>query len=342
MEFSSLLIHWYLRNKRDLPWRQTLDPYLIWLSEIILQQTRVAQGLPYYFSFVEAFPTVGDLAFADEQQVLRLWQGLGYYSRARNLHHTAKFVANDLNGKFPSDYDGLLKLKGVGDYTAAAIASFAFGEKTPVVDGNVFRVLSRIFAVETDITSSSARNEFKSLALSLMEGCDPAIFNQAIMEFGAIQCVPKSPDCSKCTMNSGCEAFLTRRVDKFPVKSAKAKPRTRHLNYLVVEDSQAKTMIRKREGKGIWENLYEFPVLETDAEATYDEVLAHAGFLFPNGVCEPLPIYDTVHKLSHQHLHVKFTNVRIGESLNEAYEISSLDEFPFPAVLFKFIEKHWK
>src|SRR5690606_26841183 len=195
--FSKLLIDWYLQNRRELPWRETTDPYRIWSSEIILQQTRVAQGLPYYFSFVQAFPTVVDLASADEQQVLKLWQGLGYYSRARNLHATAREIARK-NGQFPSTYKELLKLKGIGSYTAAAIASFAFGEAVPAVDGNVFRVLSRIFGVDTDIASSAAKTVFMELAASLMPKDDPAIFNQALMEFGALQCVPKNPDCVRC------------------------------------------------------------------------------------------------------------------------------------------------
>jgi len=194
MNFSKSLIQWYLQNKRDLPWRNTIDPYFIWLSEIMLQQTRVAQGLPYFLRFTEAFPTVFDLAKADEEQVLKLWQGLGYYSRARNLHKTAQQVAFEFNGKFPANYAELLKLKGIGEYTAAAIASFAYNESVPVVDGNVYRVLSRYFEVETDIASSGAKKEFTQLAAELLPAGEANLFNQAIMEFGALQCVPKNPD----------------------------------------------------------------------------------------------------------------------------------------------------
>src|SRR6478736_6120726 len=204
MEFYNILIQWYLQNKRDLPWRKTDNPYLIWLSEIMLQQTRVAQGTPYFLSFTTAFPTVFDLANADEEQVLKLWQGLGYYSRARNLHKTAQYVANELSGKFPDNYIDLLKLKGVGEYTAAAIASFSYNEPVPVVDGNVLRVLSRYFEVETDIAAASAKKEFSALAFELMPKDNPAIFNQAIMEFGALQCVPKSPNCGICVFNTSC------------------------------------------------------------------------------------------------------------------------------------------
>ena len=200
MNFHNTLISWYLQNKRDLPWRNTADPYPIWLSEIILQQTRVAQGTPYFLSFTTSFPTIFDLANATEEQVLKLWQGLGYYSRARNLHYTAKYVAFELSGEFPTTYNELLKLKGVGEYTAAAIASFCYNEAVPVVDGNVFRVLARYFDIETDIALASAKKEFAALAFELMtkdtQGkVNPAVFNQAMMEFGALQCVPQSPNC---------------------------------------------------------------------------------------------------------------------------------------------------
>ena len=211
MKFSNSLIQWYLQNKRDLPWRNSTNPYHIWLSEIMLQQTRVAQGLPFFLRFTEAFPTVFDLANADEEQVLKLWQGLGYYSRARNLHKTAQFIALELNGIFPATYNDLLKLKGVGEYTAAAIASFVYNENVPVVDGNVFRVLSRYFDVETDIASTGAKKEFTQLASELLPKGKANVFNQAIMEFGALQCVPKNPDCSNCVLNDSCIALQKKK-----------------------------------------------------------------------------------------------------------------------------------
>lgn len=223
MIFYKTLIKWYLQNKRDLPWRKTIDPYPIWLSEIMLQQTRVAQGTPYFLSFTTNFPTVFDLANANEEQVLKLWQGLGYYSRARNLHKTAQTVANEMGGIFPNNYKDLLKLKGVGEYTAAAIASFSYNECVPVVDGNVFRVLSRYFDIKTDIAQASAKKEFSSLAFELMPKDNPAQFNQAIMEFGALQCVPKSPNCSICVFNDSCLALQKGIVDQLPVKSKKLK-----------------------------------------------------------------------------------------------------------------------
>ena len=270
MKFSKVLIRWYLENKRDLPWRKTDNPYLIWLSEIMLQQTRVAQGTPYFLSFTTNFPTVFDLANANEEQILKLWQGLGYYSRARNLHKTAQFVAKELSGKFPDNYNDLLKLKGVGEYTAAAIASFSFNEVVPVVDGNVFRVLSRYFDVETDIASASAKKEFAALAFELIPKDNPALFNQAIMEFGALQCVPKSPNCSVCIFNSSCAALQKKKVDKLPVKSKKLKVRNRFFNYLVASDENENTIIQKRTAKGIWHNLYEFPLIETEKVEDFD------------------------------------------------------------------------
>ena len=223
MHFTNLLIQWYLQNKRDLPWRKTTNPYPIWLSEIMLQQTRVAQGLPYFLSFTEAFPTVRDLADAEEEQVLKLWQGLGYYSRARNLHATAKQVAYEMGGVFPGTYKELLTLKGVGEYTAAAIASIAYGEPVPVVDGNVFRVLSRYFDVETDIASPAAKKEFKELAAALLPKEQASLFNQAMMEFGALQCVPRNPDCGSCVFNDSCAALQKKKVDSLPVKLKKTK-----------------------------------------------------------------------------------------------------------------------
>lgn len=343
MNFSKLLIKWYLQNKRDLPWRQTQDPYLIWLSEIMLQQTRVAQGLPYYEAFVNSFPTVFDLAKASEEQVLKLWQGLGYYSRARNLHFTAKYVANELNGKFPTNYKELLELKGVGDYTAAAIASFSFSEVVPVVDGNVFRVLSRVFEVETDISNSSAKKEFQELALQLIDTDNPALFNQAIMEFGALQCVPKSPKCEVCIFNSKCLALKNNKVGSLPVKTKKIKVTNRFLNYLVFEDEKQHTQIQKRSAKGIWHNLYEFPLIETEYNVDLEELIGLVSEQnteeYEINSVESLNAVPVNHKLSHQNLSIQFWNVKINGLLNSGLPISEVKKFPFPIVIYNFIEK---
>ena len=342
MDFTNSLTQWYLQNKRDLPWRKTVDPYKIWLSEIMLQQTRVAQGTPYFMSFVSAFPTVFDLANANEEQVLKLWQGLGYYSRARNLHKTAQYVANELSGIFPDNYNDLLKLKGVGEYTAAAIASFSYDEAVPVVDGNVFRVLSRYFDVETDIALASAKKEFAALAFELMPKDNPAIFNQAIMEFGALQCVPKSPNCGVCIFNTSCAALQKKKVDQLPVKSKKLKVRNRFFNYLVVSDDNQNTIIQKRTAKGIWHNLYEFPLIETDAPEDFDFISANIQdeFFKNNSVTriEDCNEKSIIHKLSHQHLHIKFWKIKVDGTIENGVDAETLKTFPFPIVIFNFIE----
>ncbi|MEZ7499023.1 A/G-specific adenine glycosylase [Flavobacterium sp. Arc3] len=346
MKFSNLLIKWYLHNKRDLPWRKTSDPYRIWLSEIMLQQTRVAQGTPYFLSFVEAFPTVFDLAKTDEEQVLKLWQGLGYYSRARNLHKTAQYIAAELDGVFPDNYSELLGLKGVGEYTAAAIASFSYGEPVAVVDGNVFRVLSRYFDIETDIALASAKKEFAALAFELMPKDNPATFNQAIMEFGALQCVPKSPDCSVCVFNESCLALQKKKVDQLPVKSKKVKVRNRFFNYLVVEDDNENTVIQKRTAKGIWHNLYEFPLIETDGEENFNQISNRIeNAFFEATSISSVSEYNEqsiMHKLSHQHLHIKFWKVNLIGSVENGVDKGTLKILPFPIVIHNFIEKELK
>jgi A/G-specific adenine glycosylase len=345
MNFSKSLTTWYLQHKRDLPWRKTPQPYPVWLSEIMLQQTRVAQGLPYFLRFIEAFPTVQDMAAAPEEQVLKLWQGLGYYSRARNLHATAKQVAYELGGNFPPNYAGLLKLKGVGDYTAAAIASISYGEAVPVVDGNVYRVLARCFGIDTDISHSSAKKQFTELAASLMPIDNASVFNQAMMEFGALQCVPKNPNCSICIFNKECVAFLTGRVNQLPVKLKKTKVTNRFFNYLIVKDGAGNTIVNRRGDKGIWHGLYQFPLLETDALT--DEVATVA--LINN--FEELGFIPTqirllhpdviIHKLSHQKLHIRFWEVTTQLHLPEGISIEKVKAYPYPIVIYNFMEKHW-
>lgn len=343
MDFSNSLISWYLQNKRDLPWRNTIDPYRIWLSEIMLQQTRVAQGMPYFFAFTEAFPTVFDLAKASEQEVLKLWQGLGYYSRARNLHKTAQYVAFELDGKFPDSYKGLLSLKGVGDYTAAAIASFSYDEAVPVVDGNVFRVLSRVFDIEADISQPASKKIFQELALELMPKDNPAIFNQAIMEFGALQCVPKNPDCTICVMNDGCLALRSNKVSQLPVKLKKTKVTNRFFNYLVFEDGEGKSIIQQRTDKGIWHNLYEFPLIETAAEIDMEvlsrEILNSKFAIKPIQSISEMNSKAQMHKLSHQNLNIKFWKIRVDGLIDNGIARLDLKTFPFPIVIFNFIEK---
>lgn len=343
MDFSYTIIDWYNKQKRDLPWRNTKNPYCIWLSEIMLQQTRVAQALPYYEKFINTFPTVFDLANAPEEQVLKLWQGLGYYSRARNMHKTAQYIANNCNGIFPDNYASLLKLKGIGSYTAAAVASIAFKERVPVVDGNVYRVLSRYFGIPTDISLNSAKKEFTEIAQKLMDKHNPCLFNQAVMEFGALQCVPKSPACKSCVLADSCVAFQKNEVHLYPVKNKKVKVTHRYFNYIVFIDSQNKTIINKRTEKGIWHNLYEFPVLETNDEVTFNEICTLISQKFKDlnpKFIKPYNNKTIVHKLSHQTLHIRFYKAETDVVLNNSITIESMKQYPFPIVIHNFIEKY--
>ncbi|MEM6316764.1 MAG: A/G-specific adenine glycosylase [Bacteroidota bacterium] len=261
--FTNQLLNWFATNDRPLPWKNEKNPYYIWLSEIILQQTRVAQGLPYFEKFKANFPTVTDLANAPEDKVMKLWEGLGYYSRARNLHFTAKFIANELNGQFPDTHSAILNLKGVGPYTAAAIASFAFNLPHAVVDGNVFRVLSRVFGIETPIDTTAGKKEFNQLADDLLDKKQPGTYNQAIMDFGATQCVPVNPNCTVCPMQTTCAAYAEGLIGVLPVKSKKIKKRDRYFNYLICSYKDI-VYLNKRIQKDIWRNLYDFPLIEAD------------------------------------------------------------------------------
>lgn len=271
-EFAARIEAWYGENRRDLPWRCTRDPYRIWLSEVILQQTRVAQGMEYYLRFVEAYPTVESLADAREEDVLRLWQGLGYYSRARNLLAAARQVA--ALGAFPRTASGLRRLSGVGDYTAAAVASLAFDEAAAVVDGNVYRVLARVFGVDTPIDTTEGKNTFARLAGELLDRKRPALYNQAIMDFGALRCTPRGARCAGCPLGDLCVAAVAGRVEQLPVKARRTRVATRHLVCLYLLSDGA-TMLRRRTGAGIWRGLYEPLVLEFAAPAGAAEILGH-------------------------------------------------------------------
>lgn len=265
--FHLSISDWYRQNKRTLPWRETQNPYFIWLSEVILQQTRVNQGMNYYLKFVQNYPLIENLAEADEQKVLSDWQGLGYYSRARNLHHTAKMVVEKFGGVFPDNFKDIKSLKGIGDYTAAAIASFAFGLPHAVVDGNVYRVLSRVFDIETPIDTTQGKKVFEALADELLSRENPALHNQAIMEFGAIQCVPVNPDCSVCPLQEDCLAFRNGTIAERPRKIGKVKVRKRYFHFLQFEDP-THVVLEKRTEKDIWQHLFQFPLIETEkAEA---------------------------------------------------------------------------
>lgn len=314
MNFSQTIIRWYNKNERDLPWRHTKDAYKIWLSEIILQQTRVQQGLPYYETFVKKFPAIHHLAKAKEDAVMKAWQGLGYYSRARNLHHTAKFISKHLKGKFPDEFEEIKKLKGIGDYTAGAIASFAFNKPHPVVDGNVFRVLSRYFGIKTPIDTTEGKKEFTRKAEFLLDKKNPGLFNQAVMEFGALQCVPQNPDCRKCPLKKNCKAYLKNLVDVLPIKSKKGKIRTRYFNYLIIRQ-KGKILIRKRTENDIWKNLYDFPMIETNKEISSSQIKKMLRINPKSLVLNPKSFK---HILSHQIIFARFWEVKSSEKNSSA------------------------
>ncbi len=314
---SEKLIAWYEENKRDLPWRYTKDPYKIWLSEIILQQTRVVQGMPYYEKFVANYPTIQDLANAPEQEVLRLWQGLGYYSRARNLHFTAKYISNELQNQFPKTYKELLKLKGVGNYTAAAIASFAYDESVAAVDGNVFRVLSRLFNVDLDIASSQGKKAFEELAQEIIPEKNAGTHNQAMIEFGALHCTPQKPNCLFCPLQQDCEAFRLGKQSQLPVKIKKIKVRKRYFDYLVWEFKD-QFLLKERQAGDIWQGLHDFQLIENSKENSDWETILNSFELDELAEKSVLINQSEVYKhiLTHQNIFAKFYRVEIAtESL---------------------------
>lgn len=325
MRFTETLLAWYDEHKRTLPWRDERDPYKIWVSEIILQQTRVQQGWDYYLRFIEAFPTPQALAEASEEQVLLLWQGLGYYSRARHIHAAAKQIMRDHNGIFPNSYEDIRKLKGIGDYTAAAIASIAFGLPYPAVDGNVLRIMSRIFGITDDIALPTTRKAITDLCLQHIDRQQPGIFNQACMDFGAIQCVPQNPSCDDCPFQTDCYAYRHQLVHVLPVKS-KAKAKRDRFFHFFLYICNGKTILEKRTGRDIWRNLYQLPAEETPN----DENLADGKVLELSEV------------LSHQVIHARFY-LRQGKplpALNENQIEVSLDEirqYPMPKIMLQFL-----
>lgn len=342
--FSKKIIDWYEQNKRILPWRTTTDPYKIWLSEIILQQTRIAQGLPYYQTFVKNFPDVKSLAAAKPDKVLRLWQGLGYYSRARNLHSCAKQIVKTLNGKFPSSFEELKKLPGIGDYTAAAIASISFREPVAVVDGNVFRVLARVFGIDKDIASSEGKKYFFKKANELIPSDTPDIFNQAVMEFGALHCTPQNPKCETCPFERSCIAKEKDLQKLLPVKTPKQKIRKRYFNYVVIEHN-GKLLMRKRTAGDIWNGLYDFYLVETKRSIKPLALLKQEKKL-NNFVIEDVSMLYK-HILSHQQLITRFImcSVKSPDDLQplmketplKFYSISQVEKLPKPILLNRFL-----
>ena len=336
--FAINLINWYSDNKRSLPWRETKNPFKIWLSEIILQQTQIKQGLPYYLKFIKIFPNVESLAFSDEEYVLKNWEGLGYYSRARNLHKASKVVVDNFDGKFPTNYNELIKLPGIGDYSASAISSFSSNEIRPVLDGNVYRLISRIFQVESVINSSEAVKVFKGILEKLISKENPGDFNQAIMDYGSLICKPKNPNCLKCIFKTDCLSFNFKTISKFPVKKNNLYKKSRTFNYLVVIDSSNKIVINKRSGKDIWHNLYEFPMIETK-KINKNDIIKHLASKYSISNNFITPQFDTTqnHKLSHQDLTINYWILSLDYDLNHAIEIKKINDYPFPKPLHSFI-----
>lgn len=341
LTFSDQIIRWYRAFKRDLPWRQTNDPYRIWISEIILQQTRVDQGMDYYHRLLDAFPNVIALANANQDQVLKLWQGLGYYSRARNLHSTAQLVANQLDGVFPDNYKGLLALKGVGPYTAAAIASFCYQERVAVVDGNVERVLARYFGIQDPVDATTTKKVLQALAQDQLSASQPAEHNQAIMEFGALQCTPKQPLCDQCPLRTSCFALRENKVADLPFKAKKTKVLDWAIDYFVLTDGK-RMLFRKRTEQGIWRNLHDFFSFESDQlleRAALKKEIGRYGQLLESS--------DTIlHLLSHRKLSIRFHRIKVSSfpkiPNGVLVDIAKCDELAVPKPIFDFLSQWQK
>ena len=349
MDFAQTIIDWYKHHKRDLPWRHTSDPYVIWLSEIIMQQTRVEQGTPYFKRFAETYPTVADFASAEEGEILKLWQGLGYYSRGRNMHFTAQTIMEEHGGYFPSDYDSLLKLKGIGEYTAAAISSFSANEARAVVDGNVFRLLARYFGIDITINSGKGKKVFTELANELIDKKQAGTYNQAAMEFGSLVCKPKNPDCPLCPLQPGCVAYHTGQIHTLPVKIKTQQIRVRYFNYIIAIDERG-ILMNKRGPNDIWENLYELPLFETEKMLDVGNLIAQENFVnaFGTNISVKSITGPIKHILSHQKLYTTFIEI---EKYSEDYTLKNdwmyvkmedLESLAQPKLIFHFFKNFFK
>lgn len=344
MNFSEKIIRWYRLNRRGLPWRETGDPYRIWVSEVILQQTRVAQGLEYYRSFILKFPDIESLASAGEDEVMKAWQGLGYYSRARHMHAAAKTIMDKFGGRFPGRYDQIRQLSGIGDYTAAAIASIAFGEPCPVVDGNVKRVMARYAGIYEPVSKAAGGKKVLAMMTDLMDRQKPGDFNEAVMELGALVCKPRRPLCTQCPLGDACHAFLTGSVDRLPVIFKNPPLKTRHFHYLsiVAEDEKGQyTWLRKRPGRDIWRNLYDFPLLEAGRELSLEELRHSEGWkAILNGNYAGI-VHRAVHNLTHQRLNIVFIRVRSPGFHSEDYQKvywEDLHNYPVPRPIENYLK----
>lgn len=335
MKFSEKLIEWYRVNKRNLPWRLTKQPYKIWVSEIILQQTRIEQGEKYYYAFLEKYPNISELAKTNDEELLKVWEGLGYYSRALNMLKASRVVLNNFQGIFPSNYDDLIKLPGIGDYTASAISSICNNEVQPVVDGNVLRFLSRMFKIDLPIDKLKTKTYFKKLGFKLIDVVNPGDFNQAMMDYGSMICRPKKFQCHKCLFSSNCKAFNSNTVMLYPFKEKRIKIKHRFLNYIFIITNDKKTLIKKRNGNGIWKNLYEFPLIETKKESSVNEIIKELDFKYLKFISEK----KIKHKLTHQQLNISFFTFKVSNFDDDLTDIKALSNYPFPRPINKFISE---
>ncbi len=348
MNWSDEIQNWYQQHKRDLPWRNTNDAYTIWLSEVILQQTRVEQGLPYFYRFLEKYPTVAAFAQASEDEILKLWQGLGYYSRGRNMLTTARQILENNQGIFPTSYQELIKLKGIGEYTAAAIASFAANEAKAVVDGNVYRVLSRWFGVEEPINSPNGKKLFQQLADEVLDRKHPGQHNQAMMEFGAMLCKPKNPDCKICPVRQACNAYQTNRINLLPVKLKTVKIRERYFNYFLITD-QHQILLNKRSMGDIWANMYDLPLIETPAYVPIEDVAMLPDFKSFFGGQAMIISTSAIQKhiLTHQRIFARFIHLQVNpKEINQQpswfyTSVASLEQLAMPKIIYQFLDQFY-
>ena len=351
--FSENLFEWYKVHHRKLPWRETADPYEMWVAEIILQQTRVNQGLSYYIRFLERFPDVAALADADENEVLKVWQGLGYYSRARNMMKAARMVMEEFDGSFPVKYEDLIRLPGVGDYTASAVSSFAGNEPNPVIDGNVQRVISRIYGIGDKVNSSGMKKKVREALEAEMDKRDPGLFNQAIMEFGAVHCVPASPDCVSCIFSTTCFAYSNDKVGELPARKPKKASRDRYFHYIILvstSEEGEKVLMQKRVDKDIWAGLWEFPLIEAESPFDVDNRKFREEVEKITGIRDPELIRSSKwykHKLSHQNIHARFflvKKVAIFQKKEKKYLLpvnkTDIHEYPTSRLIEQFMESH--
>jgi A/G-specific adenine glycosylase len=344
MNLSDELIYWYLKNKRDLPWRNTTNAYIIWLSEIILQQTRVEQGTPYFLRFLEKYPDIKAFAAAGEGEILKLWQGLGYYSRGRNMLKTARQVVEEFGGEFPVEFEQLIHLKGIGEYTASAISSFSANQAKAVVDGNVFRVLARYFGISEPINGATGKKLFQKVANDVLNKESPGLHNQSIMEFGAMLCKPKNPDCAICPIRSDCYAYNNNAIAELPQKLKTTKIRERFLNYIVVTDGDI-ILMNRRDENDIWANMYDFPLFESTHRLVAEDVLLLPEFKSYFGenslIINNYPIKK--HVLTHQHLHAQFIHISNRPiKLEQKWfyiDVNILESIAMPKIIFIFINK---